>query len=225
MDWLKAVRVGHRGVLTRLTNELDELLSLAPDEAKDKVGRLKILNQQSQNKLTILQKHDDDILALCNIDKIEHEIKDSDTINLKVLDYKTRINEFLTLTTNPVSPSTLAVMPPTVPTPSPAKARLPKLELHKFKGSVMSWTPFWDTLKSAVHENPSLSKIDKFNYLHSLLEGAASQVIQGLPLTDSNYDTAVSLLQERFGDPQTILSPHMDELLKLPKCTVDRQQL
>ena len=107
-------------------------------------------------------------------------------------------------------------MPPTVPTPSPAKARLPKLELHKFKGSVMCWTPFWDTFKSVVHENSSLSKLDKFNYLHSLLEGAASQVIQGLTMTDSNYDTAVSLLQERFDDPQSIISVHMDELLKLP---------
>ena len=163
-------------------------------------------------------------MALCNIDEIEHEIKESDTINLKVLDYKTQINEFLTLTTNPVSPSTPAVMPSAVPTPSPAKAQLPKLELYKFKGSVMSWTPFWDTFKSAVHENPSLSKIDKFNYLHSLFEGAVSQVIQGLPLTDSNYDIAVSLLQERFGGFQTTISMHMDELLKLPECTVDCQQ-
>ena len=211
-------------MLTRLTNELDELLSLTPDEAKDKIGRLKILNQQLQNKLTILQKYDD-ILALCNVDEMECKIKESETINLKVLDYKTLINEFLTLTSNPVSPSTPAVMPPAVPAPSSAKARLPKLELHKFKGSVMSWTPFWDTFKSAVHESLSLSKNDKFNYLHSLLEGAASQVIQGLPLTDSNYDTAVSLLQERFGDPQTIISAHMNELLKLPECTVDRQRL
>ena len=50
LDWLKAVWGGHRGVLTRLTNELDELLSLALDEAKDKMGRLKILNQQLQLK-------------------------------------------------------------------------------------------------------------------------------------------------------------------------------
>ena len=56
LDWLKAVWGGHRGVLTRLTNELNGLLSLAPDEAKDKVGRLKISNQQLQNKLTIKKK-------------------------------------------------------------------------------------------------------------------------------------------------------------------------
>ena len=77
LDWLKAVQGGHQGVLTRSTNKLYELLSIAPTEAQDKVGirRLKILNQQLQNKLKILQKYDDDILALCNIDEIEHEIR------------------------------------------------------------------------------------------------------------------------------------------------------
>jgi len=174
--------------------------------------------------LTILQKYDDDILALRNIEEIEREIKESDTINLKVLDYKTRINQFLTVTTNPVTPSTAAVITPSALTPPPVKARLPKLELHKFKGNTMSWIPFWDSFKSAVHENPSLSKIDKFNYLHSLLEGSASRVIQGLQLSDTNYDTAVSLFQERFGDPQTIISAHMDELVKLLEGTTDRQQ-
>jgi len=50
------------------------------------------------------------ILVLYNIEEIECEIKESDTINLKVLDYKTRINEFLTVTTNPVTPSTAATV-------------------------------------------------------------------------------------------------------------------
>ena len=66
----------------------------------------------------------------------------------------------------------------------------------------MSGITFWDSFESAVHENP---KIDKFNYLHSLLEGPASQVIQCLQLSDSNYNTAVSLLHKRFGDTQTII--------------------
>jgi len=129
------------------------------------MGRLKIFNQQLQNKLTILQK--DDILALCNIDEIEHEIKESDIINLKVLDYKTRINEFITLTTTSATSAAPSVMPAAIAT---GKARLPKLELHKFKGNAMSWIPFWDSFESAVHENP---KIDKLNYIHSLLEGPA----------------------------------------------------
>ena len=46
------------------------------------MGRLKIFNQQLQNKLTILQKYDD-ALALCNIDEIGSEIKESDIIRLQ----------------------------------------------------------------------------------------------------------------------------------------------
>jgi len=37
LDQLKAVG-GHQGVLTRLTNELDELLSVDPAESMEKVG-------------------------------------------------------------------------------------------------------------------------------------------------------------------------------------------
>ena len=84
------------------------------------------------------------------------------------------------------------------------------------------WIPFWDAFKSAVHENVSISKIDKFNYLNSLLEGVAAMTIQGLSLTEDNYDSAVETLKERFGNPQQIFTSHMEELLKLPDCTGDR---
>ena len=67
---------------------------------------------------------------------------------------------------------------------------LPKLVLPKFRGNVTAWIPFWDAFKAAVHENDSITKIDKFNYLNSLLEGAASMTIQGLSLTKANYDSA-----------------------------------
>jgi len=56
------------------------------------------------------------------------------------------------------------------------------------------------------------------------LEGSASRVIPSLQLSGTNYNTAISLLQEKFDDPQTIISAHMDELVKLPECTTDGQQ-
>ena len=113
----------------------------------------------------------------------------------------------------------------TAATPTLTKTRLPKLELHKFKGNVTLWTTFWDSLKSAVHDNAAISKVDKFNYLSSLLDGPASKAIQGLSLTEGNYDSAIALLKERFGNPQTIILAHMDELLKLPDCSHDRPLL
>ena len=64
--------------------------------------------------------------------------------------------------------------------------------------------------------NSSLSKIDKFNYLKSLVEGNAASAIDGFALTADNYESAVKLLKDRFADPQIIISSHMEELLNLP---------
>ena len=59
--------------------------------------------------------------------------------------------------------------------------------------------------------------MDKFNSLKSLLEKSAAAMIEGLSLTESNYETAIELLQQRFGDKQVVISSHMDSLLQLPQ--------
>ena len=60
------------------------------------------------------------------------------------------------------------------------------------------------------------------NYLNSLLEGPAALTLQGLSLTEGNYDGAVGLLKSRYGNPQQIITSHMDQLLKLPTCTGEK---
>ena len=62
-----------------------------------------------------------------------------------------------------------------------------------------------------------MSVVDKFNYLSSLLEGPAHQTIQGITLNEKNYESAVKLIQDRFGKSQQIISAQMEELLKLPE--------
>ena len=94
--------------------------------------------------------------------------------------------------------------------------------LPKFNGEITKFKSFWDSFDSAVNKNADLSSVDKFNYLHALLEGQAAQAIQGLTLSESNYQVAVEILHERFGKTQQIISAHMDELLKLPTCTWDK---
>ena len=54
------------------------------------------------------------------------------------------------------------------------------------------------------------------------MEGTAASSIQGLTLSESNYDSAIKLLKERFGKPQQIIAAHMDELLKIQACTSER---
>ena len=100
-----------------------------------------------------------------------------------------------------------------------AKTKLPKLVLPRFKGVITEFRPFWDSFENAVHKNTSLSSIDKFNYLYSLLEGPALLVIKGLALTEENYQIAVDILKQRYGNTQVVISAHMDEMLKLPDCS------
>ena len=52
-------------------------------------------------------------------------------------------------------------------------------------------------------------------YLFSHLEGAAARSVQGLTITEANYDNAIANLEERFGRPQQIIAARMDELLKV----------
>lgn len=47
--------------------------------------------------------------------------------------------------------------------------KLPKLALHSFSGDITQWITFWDSFRSAVHDNDQLTAVDKFNYLKSLL--------------------------------------------------------
>ena len=46
--------------------------------------------------------------------------------------------------------------------------------------------------------------------------------IQGLTVTDANYDAAINTLNQRFGKPQQIISAHMDDLLRIPGCNGDK---
>lgn len=111
----------------------------------------------------------------------------------------------------------------TVPimTPSCDRMKLPKISLPRFRGNQMKWTAFWDSFESAVHQNKRLYKIDKFNYLRSLLEGNAYDAIAGLSLSAANYTEAVQILQKRFGNKQLIISKHMEALLGIAAVTAD----
>ena len=89
------------------------------------------------------------------------------------------------------------------------KVKLPKLTLKRFTGDKTAWSTFWETFESSIHQNTSLSNIDKFNYLSSLLKSSAADAISGLAITSNNYEEAISVLKRRFGNKQLIISKHM----------------
>ena len=102
-------------------------------------------------------------------------------------------------------------------------SRLPKLELPTFSGDPLSWR--WDSFDAAVNNNPTLSPIYKFNYLKAQLQGDAAQAIAGLLLTEVNYSQSVTLLKQRFSQPEKLISAHTRALIELPGPTNELSSL
>ncbi|XP_064468683.1 uncharacterized protein LOC135382942 [Ornithodoros turicata] len=92
---------------------------------------------------------------------------------------------------------------------------LPKLHVPAFSGKVDDWQGFWDHYRTTIHECASLPKIEKFKYLLSYLSGPARRAIEWIGISDSNYDTAISTLQQRFGRQAALVDAHIDKLLSL----------
>ena len=97
--------------------------------------------------------------------------------------------------------------------------KLPKLDVEKYSGDVSRFQEFWDSFSSAVHENKRLRPVEKLNYLHAKLEGNAKKAIAGLEITNDNYEVAVKIFRDGFGDPQTVISGHYTKLMDLPSST------
>ena len=184
--------------------------------------------------MDLLDQLNDQIIAVCKVQEIEKEIKDAEDLKMRIMDAQADI---AMKTTSPTLVTTNASekTPPPAPqqgnhSPSNSQsnqamlqAKLPKITLPKFNGEITNWISSWDSFHSAIHANTSLSRVTKFNYLNSLLKGVVKRAVQGLTLSNANYDTAVEILQQRCGKPQQIISAHMDKILKIPQCTSDRQ--
>ena len=93
--------------------------------------------------------------------------------------------------------------------------KLPKISLPRFNGEITKFSTFWQSFDCAVNQNPSVSPVEKFNYLLSLLDRQAFRALQGLEITGENYQPAVEILKSRFGNKQQIINDHMAALLRL----------
>ena len=63
----------------------------------------------------------------------------------------------------------------------------------------MKWKVFRDYLNLIIHMNGNIKKIDKFQYLVSLVEERARRAVEFLPRNDEMYERAISILMKRFG--------------------------
>ena len=215
----KRIRAGHRASATRTMGQVDAAVGASPVDP----DILTLLKLTLTEKLETLKKFDSEIIELIPEDDLEDEIQQSDEYRERIYAALTRVDK----AANPVrvrAESTAATTDrrSAPPREYEAKVKLPKITLPHFSGNPMKWTSFWDSFKSAVHDNNALSGVDKFNYLRSLLERTAYDTIAGLTLSETHYHEAIELLQKRFGDKQLIISKHMETLLHMEAVTSDQ---
>ena len=103
--------------------------------------------------------------------------------------------------------------------------RLTKLSNELFDGDSQHFLEFLDLFLFSIHENDSISNIQKLTYLKVLLKGDGASCISWFKITDENYEACVSLLKERYNNKQLTVSSHMTNLLNLPQLILFDREL
>lgn len=93
--------------------------------------------------------------------------------------------------------------------------RLPKISLQTFDGKVTEWNAYYDLFKSIVHENQTLTNVERFRYLLSSLKGEPYNLLKTIQITDSNYEDALQILLTRYENKRIIATKHLDRILDL----------
>lgn len=97
------------------------------------------------------------------------------------------------------------------------QSRLPSLKLPRFDGKYGDYKRFITTFNNMVHDNPSITPIDKFNYLLSCLFGPALAVVKPFQVSDENYPKALHRLQQRYDNKVLLFMEHISTLFNVQK--------
>ena len=202
------IRQGHRSYVSKIVGNVYKIVhEFEPtDEAKLRQFQITL-----QEKLDTLKTLDEEILdGIEEEGEILDEIEDAGKFRERIHGAMVEIEYVLCK-----APENQEVPWPFSGHYAGKQTKLPKLVLKKFSSEPSDWQSFWDSFRSAVRENTGLSDVDKFNYLKGFLDSSTASTIASLPLTSANFEAAVKLLQQRFGNKQVIVSSHMDSLLKI----------
>ncbi|UYV75506.1 hypothetical protein LAZ67_13000424 [Cordylochernes scorpioides] len=107
-----------------------------------------------------------------------------------------------------------------------ASCRLPKIALKVYNGTSLEWLGWWSQFE-AIHENPSLSEVDKFQYLIQSMEVGtrAERLVKSYPLMEANYPKVIEALRDRFGDRVILTEVYVRQLLRLVINNVKRKNV
>ena len=210
----KAVRGAYKGHCTQAIKRADRIME---DTESPNLTELEAIIERLARRMEEISILDNKIITALEkeediMEETDQTLSFQDTIHFGIL----KMKKFLAKSQPTVSP--FHYINPEH-TKQNIHVNLPKLQIQPFNGNPLEWLTFWDSFRNAVHENDSLSDIDKMNYLKGMLANEAARAIAGLPITSQNYRKAIELLKERFGRKQTLINAHMESLSKIDSPT------
>lgn len=99
---------------------------------------------------------------------------------------------------------------------NPTNIKLQPMHIPPFSGDYREWPGFRDVFLQTVDCNTKLSSAQKFRYLKSVLREDAFNLLNGVSISDSNYQHAWEKLENRYDKPLYIINALIEQFLKLP---------
>ncbi|XP_017304263.1 uncharacterized protein LOC108253939, partial [Diaphorina citri] len=93
----------------------------------------------------------------------------------------------------------------------PDRPRLPVVNIPPFDGDYDKFPAFKSLFDALIHTQ-SMTNIEKFSYLKSLVTGTAAHTINGIALSEEGYETAYANLTNRFTN-QRVITNHICQKL------------
>lgn len=100
----------------------------------------------------------------------------------------------------------------------------PNLDIPKFNGDYRTFSTFIDLYNALIHNNPTLTPIEKFRYLLSLVEGKPLGVVSSLPMTSDNYQTTYDNFVDRYSNVRFRAQSHWYAIKTAPKAIRDQPE-
>ena len=156
----RRIRAGHKGSATRILHQVDGLLEEREPELETDKAKLSQLKLSLQEKLETLKLIDREILELTEEDKLVDEIEQADAFKERIYAAMVRMEKHSAVS-SPSAGEDTSVHGGDASTRNPPThnhhVKLPKLQLRAFNGDITTWTTFWDSYDSAIHQNDGLS--------------------------------------------------------------------
>ena len=92
---------------------------------------------------------------------------------------------------------------------------LPEWKLAEFNGDPLKWHEWYGQFKSAI-DSQSLTDDVKLTYLKTLVTGKAKIAIAEFAYCGLMYKDALRTLERNYGQPQAVVSAHLDKLTNFP---------